>query len=100
MFIFSVFQQTTCFLNLKKVFSTNFWSISCSGNNYGGQLGTGNTDWLGDNSGEMGDDLITIQLGDGFITNKVVAGHYFNCVLGNGNAIKCFGKSRSIFSVL
>ena len=78
-------------------FSTKFFADFCSGRNLYGELGQGNNVRLGVDSGEMGDDLIAIQLGDGFIPNKVVAGGWFNCVLSTGNAIKCFGESRSIY---
>ena len=77
--------------------SSVFHFISCPhwdlGTNDQGQLGQGNTDQLGDNSGEMGDNIDAIQLGDDFIPLKLVAGVDFNCVLSISNTIKCWGTN-------
>merc|ERR1719334_197832 len=69
--------------------------IKCWGRNQYGQLGYGDTWNRGDDSNEMGDYLPTIEFPDGFTAIKLVAGWYFNCVLGldQSMAIVCWGRN-------
>ena len=64
-----------------------------------GQLGYGNTENLGDESDEMGDNLDTVDLGTGFNATGFMNGIFtdWNCVY-DGNvpdlgALKCFGEN-------
>ena len=63
--------------------TVKFWGW----NNYGG-LGQGNTTTIGDNSGEMGDNLSAIDLGTGRTAVAIGAGRYSAMViLDNGMVI-------------
>lgn len=47
---------------------------------------------VGDNDNEMGDDLPTINLGDGFVVNDVKCSNGFTCVSDStSGGVKCFG---------
>jgi len=65
--------------------------LKCFGYGFSGNLGTGNTDNLGDGAGEMGDDLLAIDLGTGRSAVQVTAGWIHNCVLLDNGDLKCFG---------
>ena len=67
-------------------------SIKCWGNGYYGQLGQGNTDHIGDGSGEMGDSLKAVELGSGRTAKQVAAGDYHTCALLDDESIKCWGR--------
>eukprot|EP00903_Cladosiphon_okamuranus_P015667 g14469.t1 len=55
-----------------------------------GQLGTGNNETLGDEDGEMGDDLMAVDLGENTV-QEVAAGQSHTCVLLTGGNVTCFG---------
>ena len=74
------------------VLSTNH-SIKCFGDGQYGQLGYGNTDNIGDEQNEMGDDLSVINLGIDFIPNSVECGGYHSCALSVDHQIKCWGSN-------
>ena len=67
--------------------------VKCWGEGGSGQLGQGNTDNLGDSSGEMGDKLETIALGAGRRVMDIVAGDYHTCVLLDNDRVKCWGDN-------
>ncbi|HEV8247590.1 MAG TPA: DUF4215 domain-containing protein [Polyangiaceae bacterium] len=65
--------------------------VKCWGNNANGELGTGDTDRPGDEPGEMGSNLLPIDL-DG-VASAVVAGWWHNCALLVGGTVKCWGSN-------
>ncbi len=66
-------------------------TLKCWGANESGQLGLGHTDTLGDAAGEMGDNLATVNLGNGLNAEKVYCGLSFTCAILNTGATKCWG---------
>jgi alpha-tubulin suppressor-like RCC1 family protein len=66
-------------------------SVKCWGENGSGQLGLGDITPRGDNSGEMGDSLPAVNLGDGAITVALAAGIFHTCGLLNDGSVKCWG---------
>ena len=82
------------------------FSVKCWGYNIYGQLGLGNTEALGDESGEMGDDLPTVDLGTGrtaveiwgslisfiFLFDLFFLGSHI-CVLLDNDDVKCWGRN-------
>ena len=48
---------------------------------YNGQLGYGNTDYIGDDSNEMGDNLNDIELGSSFSAVYINCGRHFSCAV-------------------
>ena len=69
-------------------------SIKCWGNNFYGQLGYGNTNDLGDVSGEMGDNLPVVDLGTGRTATAISAGSNHTCVLLDNASLKCWGYNN------
>ncbi|CAN0482023.1 unnamed protein product, partial [Hapterophycus canaliculatus] len=55
--------------------------LKCWGKGYYGKNGQGAADNLGDEPGEMGDDLPTVPLGTGRLAHSVVGGRDYNCVV-------------------
>lgn len=69
-------------------------SLKCWGRNQSGQLGQENTDSLGDNVNEMGDNLAAIDLGTNRTASQVVAGAQHVCALLDDDSVKCFGANN------
>ncbi len=65
--------------------------LKCWGENASGQLGYGHTNDLGDQLGEMGDDLPEVDLGQGNAALAIAAGSHHTCALLAGGAVKCWG---------
>lgn len=73
--------------------------VKCWGANSYGQLGLGDTNYRGDQPGEMGDSLPTVDLGtgvgNGFIYNHtakaIAAGDNHTCVILDDSGVKCWG---------
>ena len=63
---------------------------SISGHNAYGQCGYETSDDIGDGSGEMGDDLDTVDLGT-FTLNDIKLSNGFTCVSSSAGTLKCFG---------
>eukprot|EP01083_Nonionella_stella_P304687 1059852_1 len=68
-------------------------TVKCWGWNGYGCLGYGNTVNIGDNVGEMGNNLALVELGTGFVAIGIFAGGYHMCALSEGRNIKCFGSN-------
>ena len=66
-------------------------TVKCWGYNGSGQLGYGDTNNRGDNSGEMGDTLPTVDLGTGRTAVQIAAGGYHTVVLLDDGTVKCWG---------
>ena len=70
-------------------------SIKCWGKNDSGQLGQENTSNLGDESNEMGDSLLSIDLGTGKTARAITAGDSHTCAVLDNASLKCWGKNDS-----
>ena len=69
-------------------------SLKCWGSNAHGQLGYGNTEMIGDDPTEMGDNLSAIDLGTGRSAKQVSAGDFHTCALLDDDSIKCWGHNN------
>ncbi|MRG90413.1 RCC1 domain-containing protein [Polyangium spumosum] len=69
--------------------------IKCWGYNPEGQLGQGDTNNRGDEPGEMGDALATVDLGTGRSALAVEAGGFFTCAILDTREVKCWGLNTS-----
>ena len=65
-------------------------TAKCWGGGSYGQLGLGNTDRLGDNTGEM-ENLKPINLGTGRTVMTIATGENHVCALLDNNTVKCWG---------
>ena len=70
-------------------------SIKCWGYNASGQLGLGNTNNRGDVTNEMGDNLLSIDLGSGKTARAISAGDSHTCAILDNSSIKCWGSNNS-----
>ena len=68
--------------------------LKCWGSNAYGQLGQSNTQPIGGQSGQMGDQLTPISLGVGRTASQVVAGSGFTCALLDNGSVKCWGRNN------
>ena len=80
-------QYHTCALSTK-------YDIKCFGRNRYGRLGYGHNNSLGDDEGEMGDHLQTVDLGDNFVPVQVDCGGQHSCALSVDHHIKCWGRNN------
>jgi len=70
-------------------------SIKCWGSNAAGQLGVGHTNNWGDNSSEMGNYLLAVDLGSGIKAKAIAAGNQHTCAILDNSSIKCWGANAS-----
>jgi N6-adenosine-specific RNA methylase IME4 len=70
-------------------------SSKCWGNGGNGALGFGNTNHLGDNSGEMGDNLPVVDLGTGRTATAIFTNYWHNCALMDNSSVKCWGYNSN-----
>ena len=74
--------------------------IKCWGRNGSGQLGLGNKDNIGDDSGEMGNALSYLSLGqnadrrEDHTVKSIGLGNKFTCAILDNNRVKCWGENR------
>ena len=70
-------------------------SVRCWGERVHGQLGlnTVPTGKIGDESGEMGDSLVAVALGESDKAMALSAGNEHACVILQGGAVKCWGSN-------
>lgn len=66
--------------------------IKCWGQNDYYQLGDGTDQNRGDEPGEMGNQLTTVDLGTTFIPIDIEAGSEHTCAMSDSKAVKCWGK--------
>ena len=57
-----------------------------------GQLGYEDQNDRGDDAGEMGDNLLPVDLGSGKTAKQIIAGQLHTCALLNDNTVKCWGQ--------
>jgi alpha-tubulin suppressor-like RCC1 family protein len=69
--------------------------VKCWGYNDFGQLGTGDVATRGDEPGEMGDDLVSVELGVGKLALDIAAGGMHSCALLNDGSVKCWGGNEA-----
>lgn len=67
--------------------------LKCWGNNIAGELGIGDDAARGDNSGEMGDFLVTVDLGRGRTVKAVASGFVHSCAILDNGRVKCWGAA-------
>lgn len=70
-------------------------TVKCWGANQSGQLGAGDTIKRGDDPGEMGDALPTVDLGTGRTAKAIAAGQAFTCAILDDDTLKCWGSGSS-----
>ncbi len=70
-------------------------TVKCWGRNSSGQLGIGSKTTIGDNPGEMGDALQTVNLGTGKTAKKIKSGGDHVCAILNDDSVKCWGYNAS-----
>jgi alpha-tubulin suppressor-like RCC1 family protein len=68
-------------------------SVKCWGENAQGQLGIDNTNLMGDETGDMGDNLPSIDLGTGRTATAIAAGYFHSCAALDNGAVKCWGDN-------
>jgi alpha-tubulin suppressor-like RCC1 family protein len=70
-------------------------TVKCWGRNSWGQLGLGDTMDRGDEAGEMGDALPTVDLGAGQVAMALGAGGGVTCAVLEAGTIKCWGSDAA-----
>lgn len=68
-------------------------TVKCWGANTYGQLGYGNTTFRGNTSGQMGDNLPTVNLGTGRTAKHIYAFGYRSCAILDNDTAKCWGRN-------
>jgi alpha-tubulin suppressor-like RCC1 family protein len=68
--------------------------VRCWGDNEFGQLGLGDTENRGDEPGEMGDRLPSVELGQGVVATALAPGCFHTCVLLDTGQVKCWGANE------
>ena len=66
-------------------------AVTCWGAGADGRLGLGDTEYLGDEPGELGDDLPAIDLGTSRHAVEITAGGDHTCALLDDATVKCWG---------
>ena len=67
--------------------------VKCWGKGEYGRLGTGSTEDQGDEPGEMGDNLVSVDLGVGQVATAIAAGVSHTCALLDSGNVKCWGDN-------
>ena len=70
-------------------------TVKCWGEGDKGRLGYGNTNDLGDGSGEMGNNLPFVELGTGRTANAISVGYSHTCAILDNASVKCWGNASS-----
>ncbi|CAM9187175.1 unnamed protein product [Pylaiella littoralis] len=69
------------------------FELHCFGRNFDGQLGLGDQVDRGAEPGDMGDNMVAVDLGVGRYPVAVTAGRWHTCVVMDNDEIKCFGAN-------
>lgn len=70
-------------------------TVKCWGDNAYGQLGMGDANNRGDDTGEMGDSLQRVDLGTGKSAVAIALGKDHSCAILNDNSVKCWGFNNN-----
>lgn len=73
----------------------NDGQIKCWGRNRHGQLGIGHIRHVGDDEGEMGENLVSVQYTIRRTVIALVAGQEHTCMLVSPGNVKCWGANQS-----
>ena len=73
----------------------NGGTLKCWGWNVAGQLGLGDREDRGNNVGEMGDSLLSVDLGAGRVVVAVEAGDTVTCALLDDGSVRCWGSNAA-----
>eukprot|EP01083_Nonionella_stella_P308810 1091182_1 len=66
-------------------------TVKCWGRNFDGELGYGDQNIRGDDVGQMGDALDTVDLGTMFTPTDMSSGYLHTCAVSESDTVKCFG---------
>lgn len=66
-------------------------AVRCWGDNGSGQLGLGDTEARGDEAGELGDALATVDLGTGRTARRLRSADRYTCAILDDDSVKCWG---------
>lgn len=66
-------------------------TLKCWGNNALGEIGIGQNTAIGDEPGEMGDDLPVVDLGTNKNATKIAIGGHHACAILDDGTVKCWG---------
>jgi cysteine-rich repeat protein len=69
--------------------------VKCWGVNASGQLGIGSTATIGDGPGEMGANLVAVNLGTGHTAKSIAAGTSHACAILDDDSLKCWGLNQN-----
>ncbi len=69
--------------------------VKCWGNGVFGRLGYDNDTPKGDDSREMGEDLLTVNLGTSRTAKAISAGNEHTCAILDNDTVKCWGRGGS-----
>eukprot|EP01083_Nonionella_stella_P177902 626860_1 len=69
---------------------SQFHTVKCFGRNTDGELGLGDTSPRGDEAGQMGDNLPTVDLGSNFDVVQIAVGREHSCALSQTGKVKCW----------
>ncbi len=67
--------------------------MKCWGTGDMGQLGIGNTQDIGDETGEMGENLPFVDTGNGLNITKATLGESHTCAMFENGSVKCWGET-------
>merc|ERR1719244_183394 len=68
--------------------------LKCWGQNWYGQLGYGDDNNRGDESNEMGENLLAVSLGSDFVIREFGCGYYTTCAISTVGVLKCWGYNN------
>jgi len=84
---FSVGVVSSCSILMSNLF------IKCWGENISGQLGYGDVEARGDESGEMGSSLDVVSIGEGIIPSQITVGSAHSTIISQSGFMKSWGDN-------
>lgn len=70
-------------------------TVKCFGRNQSGQLGLGDSTTRGGTPASMGDGLLAIPFGGGFVATQIVMGRQMSCAMNATGGARCWGLNSS-----